>query len=202
MSTCAFPGIKDTLHLPVSRKIFAAEAGPGSPHRRFALTLAGVASTVAAMSPEGAWPPDRGRVSEHSSFDASLRRHSHGPRQRACSPRNGGDHVPRGRGESKRWRPRDSNSGLLKQTRPLHAGDKAGPGASIRGGERDTPDCLNPTSMLVAWMVGSLPLPCAGMIGEMCRGPPRRNGGLRRGRCNESSPSEAGFCVGVRRGRA
>ena len=156
-STRAFPGVKDTLHHPVAEKIVAAEAGQGSPHRRFALTLAGVASTVAAMSPEGAWPPDRGRVSEHSSFDASLRRHSHGPRQRAGSLFAEGDHHPQGRGSQKPWRRLRENSGLLKQSRPLYTGEKAGPGASIRGGERDTPDCLNPTSMLGAWMVGSLP---------------------------------------------
>ena len=157
VSTCAFPGIKDTLHLPVSRKIFAAEAGPGSPHRRFALTLAGVASTVAAMSPEGAWPPDRGRVSEHSSFDAVLRRHPHGPRQRACSLFAEGDHHPQGRGSWKRWRPLLTEFGTPEAISPLVYECKAGPGASIRGGERDTPDCLNPTSMLGAWMVGSLP---------------------------------------------
>ena len=72
-STRAFPGVKDTLHPPVAEKIVAAEAGQGSPHRRFALTLAGVASTVAAMAPEGAWPPDRGRVSKNSSADAARR---------------------------------------------------------------------------------------------------------------------------------
>jgi hypothetical protein len=59
VSACAFQGVKDTLHTPVAGKIFAAEAGPGSPHRRFALTLAGVAGAV-----KPCFPRERGRPTE------------------------------------------------------------------------------------------------------------------------------------------